>query len=184
MSILAAPISHGAHFLSWVLLDDLWQHYTVPLHRLCREEPLAGRHRLQEELSPLLLTHSEGYDTWSVCVSVCLSTAILALQATRRPMSNTNVFRTTQTWKIKGRFSWNDCVREICRENKRKSQYAYSHLLPSTNPLARGGTRSHPRRPCIDSRFGMLSYSVASPCQTLRDQLAWRPRVYYTSAMY
>ena len=30
----------------------------------------------------------------------------------------------TRAWKINGWFSWNDCVREICRENKRKSQYA------------------------------------------------------------
>ena len=31
----------------------------------------------------------------SVCLSVCLSTLILALQATRRPMSYTNGFRST-----------------------------------------------------------------------------------------
>ena len=60
----------------------------------------------------------------SVCLSVCVSTLILALQATRRPISDTSGFRTTRAWKIKGRFSWNDCIREICRENKRKSQYA------------------------------------------------------------
>ena len=36
---------------------------------------------------------SEGYSTWSVCLSVCLSAPILALQATRRPMSYTNGFR-------------------------------------------------------------------------------------------
>ena len=31
-----------------------------------------------------------------VCLSVCLSTPILALQATRRPMSYTNGFRSTR----------------------------------------------------------------------------------------
>ena len=32
---------------------------------------------------------SEGYGTWSVCLCVCLSTAILALQATKRHQSDT-----------------------------------------------------------------------------------------------
>ena len=40
---------------------------------------------------------SEGYNNWFVCLSVCLLTLILAPQATRRPMSNTNGFRTTPT---------------------------------------------------------------------------------------
>ena len=30
---------------------------------------------------------SEDYSTWSVCVSLCVSTAILPLQAMRRPMN-------------------------------------------------------------------------------------------------
>ena len=51
-----------------------------------------------------------------VGLSVCVCTLILALQATRRPISGTSGFKTTRVWKIKGRFSWNDCVREICRE--------------------------------------------------------------------
>ena len=45
-------------------------------------------------------------------VSVCVSTLILALQATRRPISDTSGFRTTRAWKINGQFSWSDCVRE------------------------------------------------------------------------
>ena len=61
-----------------------------------------------------------------VCLSVRLSAAILALQAIyevahkryQRLQSYTNLL------KLKGRFSENNCVREICRENKRKSQYA------------------------------------------------------------
>ena len=47
-----------------------------------------------------------------VCLSVCLSTTILALQATRRPKSDTKRFSATRVWKLKWRFSWNDCVRE------------------------------------------------------------------------
>ena len=49
---------------------------------------------------------SEGY-VLGLCVSVCLSvcySAILALQGSRRPMSDTNVFRTTLTWKKLGDF--------------------------------------------------------------------------------
>ena len=34
----------------------------------------------------------EGYSSLSVCLFVCLSTTILALQATRRLMSDTNSF--------------------------------------------------------------------------------------------
>ena len=63
-----------------------------------------------------------------VRLSVCLSTLILALQAMRRPMSYTNGFRSTRAWK-KRWFSWNDCVREIWRENKRKSQYDNEYSL-------------------------------------------------------
>ena len=47
------------------------------------------------------------------CLSVCLSTTILALQATRRLMSDTNSFSATRAWKTMWRFCWNDCVREI-----------------------------------------------------------------------
>ena len=57
-----------------------------------------------------------------VGLSLCVC---LAPQAARRPISDASGFRTTRAWKIKGRFSWNDCVREICRENKRNSQYSY-----------------------------------------------------------
>ena len=59
-----------------------------------------------------------------VCLSVCLSATILALQATRRLMSDTNRFRATRAGKITWWFCWNDCVWEIWRENKLKSQYA------------------------------------------------------------
>ena len=49
---------------------------------------------------------------------------VLALHATRRPMSGTNELWTTRRWIRTWRFSWNDCVPEIWRENKRKSQRA------------------------------------------------------------
>ena len=64
--------------------------------------------------------------TWSVGLSVCpsvrLYALILALQATRRPMSDTSSFWATKVWKLKRWFSSNDCIPVIWRENKRKSQ--------------------------------------------------------------
>ena len=55
---------------------------------------------------------SEGYSSRSVClcvsvcvcVSVCLSTTILALQATRRLMSDTNSFSATRARKLMWKF--------------------------------------------------------------------------------
>ena len=43
---------------------------------------------------------------------------------TRRPMSGTNGLWTTRRWIWMWRFSWNDCVPDIWRENKRKIQRA------------------------------------------------------------
>ena len=40
----------------------------------------------------------------SVCLSFCLSTTILGLQATRRLISDTNIFSATRAWKIMWRF--------------------------------------------------------------------------------
>ena len=57
---------------------------------------------------------SEGYGTLCVCVS----TAIIALQATRWLVSNTSGFRTTRSGKLKkGNFPEKTCVQEIWREN-------------------------------------------------------------------
>ena len=51
---------------------------------------------------------SEGYNSCSVCLSVCLfvclSMTILALQATRRLMSDTNSFSATRARKVMWRF--------------------------------------------------------------------------------
>ena len=85
--------------------------------------------------------HAQGGLFMVVVLSVCLSTLILALQDTRRPMSDTNCFRTMQTWKTKWQFSWNDFVREISLESK--SLYVASTW--STRSVYPGGTRSHNR---------------------------------------
>ena len=68
--------------------------------------------------------------------------------------------------------------RYICRENKPICIIVSAYILRPIRLLfvPCGGTRSHHQ--------GRLStpasafYLVASPCQTFRDQLAWRPRVY------
>ena len=44
---------------------------------------------------------SEGDVSRSVCLSACVSTLILALQATRRPIGDTSGFRTTRAGKLK-----------------------------------------------------------------------------------
>ena len=41
----------------------------------------------------LVRVHSKCYCTWYVCLSVCVTTIILALQATKRPMSPPCSFR-------------------------------------------------------------------------------------------
>ena len=90
-----------------------------------------------------------------------VSMLILPLQATRRPISDTSGFSTTLH---EGDFP-NDCVREICRENK---QYlAYRELIGRLRAPWRH--KKLQQRACIDSR--MQYTSVASPCQTLRELL-------------
>ena len=54
----------------------------------------------------------EGYCSRSLCVCVCLSTLICALQATKRPMNDSNGFSTACAQKITWRFCYNDGVRD------------------------------------------------------------------------
>ena len=56
--------------------------------------------------------HTEGYSSWFVCLSVCLSTLFLALHSMRWPFSDASL-------KNKRVIFLND-VRVICCENKRK----------------------------------------------------------------
>ena len=74
---------------------------------------------------------SEGYGTWSVCLSVCLSARVLALQATRWPMSGTNGLWTARRWILTWWFSWNGCVPEIWRENNEKANVRSISHAPS-----------------------------------------------------
>ena len=46
-----------------------------------------------------------GSSVWSVFPSICLSTTILGLQATRRLMKEINIFSATSARKIKWQFS-------------------------------------------------------------------------------
>ena len=61
---------------------------------------------------------SKGYGSWLVCV--CLSVSVHGYSGTTGwHMSDTSGFRTMRSWKIKRRFSTNDCIHEIWHENKR-----------------------------------------------------------------
>ena len=79
----------------------------------------------------------EGCSSWFVCLCVCLCVwrrLFWHKQATRRPISG---FRTTRAWKIKGWFSSNDCVRDICHEaSEKKPKYIIALGLPRPDPLA------------------------------------------------
>ena len=70
--------------------------------------------------------HSEGYSTWSVCLSVCVcvSTTILGLQATGWLMSDTNSFGATRARKKCGDFAEMTAFERYGVKKKRKSQYA------------------------------------------------------------
>ena len=103
----------------------------------------------------------------SVCLSVCLFLNISLLEC----FSSHKRYYLPNGSEVLWRFSWNDCVREICRENKRKSQLhnltgltatwsASSVYLCGAQEVTTNG----------DSR--MLSTTVANPCQTLRELLA------------
>ena len=105
--------------------------------------------------------------TWTYSSrSVCLSTLILALQATRWPMKNTNGFRTMRTRKLIRRFFWNDCVKRSEKANMHnRAALAYLVLICLLRVPWR--PKKLQQRACID--FWMKSTSVASRCQTLRE---------------
>ena len=71
---------------------------------------------------------SKGYSSWFVCLSVCVSMLILALQSVLLTIPAASELR--GPYKIKRRFSWNDCVWDICHENKWKSKYSNRTGLP------------------------------------------------------
>ena len=103
-----------------------------------------------------------------VCLSVCVSMLILALQATRRPISDTSGVRTTGAWKIKGRFSSNDCVRE------RQIGTVADHVAWS-NPST-SGAHAYTRR---DQRS-----MLASSPRGVRHRLLWRARFVISTDFY
>ena len=94
---------------------------------------------------------------------VCVSTLILALQATRGPISDTSGFSTTRAWKkILKRLRSRDMPW------KKPIALAYFELIGRLRVPWRH--KKLQQRACIDSR--MQYTSVASPCQTLRELLA------------
>ena len=68
----------------------------------------------------------------SVCVSVCLSTTILALQATRRLMSDTNTFSATRAGKECGDFAVTIAFERYGVKTSEKTNMHYEYWLTST----------------------------------------------------
>ena len=116
---------------------------------------------------------SEDCSSWCVCLSV--SMLILALQATRWRISDTNGFGTTRTWKIK----WLSAI-FMKRLRSRDAVQAKKPIcfialgLSRPDPLALFTLEA---QEVTTTGVYVLSTTVASPCQTLCEQLAWRPRV-------
>ena len=98
-----------------------------------------------------------------VSLSVCVCRRLF-WHYTGWRMSDTNGFITTRTWKLIRRFPWNDCVREICCE---KANCIIALGLPVTWSALPWWLRKSQRMACIACR--MLSTTVASQCQTLRE---------------
>ena len=99
-------------------------------------------------------------------VCVCVSKLLLTLQATRRPMSDTNGFWTMCAWKSKLWFSLKNCIREIHREMTSEKVNMHWSTWPARSAYL-GGTRS-----CnaggVSTPTCYLDTSVTSPCQTPR----------------
>ena len=87
---------------------------------------------------------SEGYSTWCVCLSVSL--CVDAYSGTTGYEAAYKRNQRLQNHKCVKNKKRNDCVREVWRENKRKSQYADEYSLTARllqRPLAR----------CFDDRL-------------------------------
>ena len=109
-------------FMKWLCSRDMAAQWVYTYWGPC----VCAKTRLQTAQSFFLcvligmahcITTSEKANVWSI-------QRVLALHATRRPISGTNGLWTTRRWIQMLRFSANDCVPEIWRENKRKSQRA------------------------------------------------------------
>ena len=76
---------------------------------------------------------SEGYSTWSVCLSVCLSTTILGLQATGRLMSDTNRFSAIyKDMKKSGDFAETTAFERYGVKTSENANIPNEHWLTST----------------------------------------------------
>ena len=116
---------------------------------------------------------SEGYGTWFVSVSVCLSVCYHIFCDYAQRDNKTAIPMGSYTgFILKWWFSYSYYVQKLWRE---QANMQISTGLPRPRPLtlcilkAKESQRIDPR---------MLSTTVASPCQTLRELLySWRPSV-------
>ena len=109
----------------------------------------------------------EGYSTWFVCVS----TLTLALHATRPPISNTGSFR---AWNITAIFLKRLCLRDMPWKQAKKPICIIACFLDLFRSL------------CLEAQqvttngVYQLLHAIYYCNQTLRELLAWRPRVVHT----
>ena len=106
----------------------------------------------------------------SVCLSVTTSSATTRNETTKQRYQR--VHRYTG-FILKRRFSYNCCVQKLWREkreNKPICKLAQAYLHRVRLLCVPWRHKKSQRRASIDSR--MLSTTVASPCQTLRELLA------------
>ena len=115
---------------------------------------------------------SEGYCNWLVCLSVCLCECRRLFWHYRL---RGGLWGIPATFELREPEQYKDDYTDTTvfeRYAVKTSEKANMHYrFPRTDPLL-WGSRSHT---CINSR--MLSTTVASPCLTLRELIAWRPQV-------
>ena len=115
---------------------------------------------------------SKGYSTWSVCLSGVCITTLSATTRNKPAKSDTNGFGATLVWFD---FTFVDFRKTTLFESygaktESTSQLAQAYLDRVRSLFVSWRHKKSQRRASIDSC--MLSSSVASPCQTLREQLA------------
>ena len=98
------------------------------------------------------------------CLSVCVSTLILALQATRRPISDIAASELREPEKQKGDFPETTAFKRYAVKTSEKANMVTATWSARSVYL---GLKKSQRMVYIGSH--MLSTTVASPCQTIRE---------------
>ena len=117
---------------------------------------------------------SEGYSTWSVCPSVCLSITTFSATTCSKPAKKQQqlVQRYTDLFLNMTIFS-NYCALKLWREkpSERANMVISTGLLPRPGPLALCILNAHEVTTKGVYRLPHAIYCCSSPCQTLRELL-------------